>query len=86
MSIFKYHHIKTQKQVFYNFNVLFKQKVNENLYKSTVTSLMNNESFTSNHTRNNLNGNNNDSGTGFKLSITGPGGHVGFVSTGSLND
>lgn len=34
----------------------------------------------------NLNGNNNDSGTGFKLSITGPGGHVGFVSTGSLND
>ncbi len=59
MSIFKYHHIKTQKQVFYNFNVLFKQKVNENLYKSTVTSLMNNESFTSNHTRNNLNGNNN---------------------------
>jgi hypothetical protein len=27
-----------------------------------------------------------DSGTGFKLSITGPGGHIGFVNTGSLNN
>ena len=34
----------------------------------------------------NINGNRDDSCTGFKLNINGPGGHIGFVNTGSLKD
>ena len=33
----------------------------------------------------NINGNTDESDTGFKLNITGPGGHIGFVNTGTFD-